>query len=100
MTNKTNDGLIQSSSKTNIGDNVNNNRYRVTREVAGNSKTDLNKSVRNDCPDPSVLARHNPFGPETDNRHMATEMGLPRNGNSDTRNTVMRTDEHEKYQNF
>ena len=88
MTNKTNDGLIQSSSKTNIGDNVNNNRYRVTREVAGNSKTDLNKSVRNDCPDSSVLARHNPIGPETDNRHMATEMGLPRNGNPDARNTV------------
>ena len=88
MANKTNDGLIQSSSKTNNGDNVNNNRYRVTREVAGNSKTDLNKSVRNDCPDSSVLARHNPFGSEPDNRHMATEMGLPRNGNSDARNTV------------
>ena len=56
LTNKTNDGLIQSSSKTNNVDNVNNNRCRVTHEVAGNSKTDLNKSVRNDCPDSSVLA--------------------------------------------
>ena len=66
LTNRTNDGLTQSSSKTNNGDNVNNNRYRVTHEVAGNSKTDLNKSVRNDCPDSSVLARHNPIGSDTE----------------------------------
>ena len=88
LTNKTNDGLIQSSSKTNDVENVNVNMCRGTHEVAGNSKTDLNKSVRNDCPDSSVLARHNPIGSEPDNRHMATEMGLPRNGNPNVRNTV------------
>ena len=64
LTNKVNDGLIQSSSKTNDVENVNVNMYRGTHEVAGNSKTDLNKSVRNDCPDSSVLARHNPIGSE------------------------------------
>ena len=69
LTNKTNDGLMQSSSKTNDVENVNVNMCRGTHEVAGNSKTDLNKSVRNGCPDSSVLARHNPIGSEPDNRH-------------------------------
>ena len=30
---------------------------RVTHEVAENSKVDLNRSTRNDCPGPSVLAQ-------------------------------------------
>ena len=64
------------------------NDRRVTHEVAGNSKVDLNRSTRNDCPGPSVLAKHNKIGAETDNCHMATEMGLPQAGNSNRENTT------------
>ena len=42
---------------------------RVTHEVAGNSKVDLNRSTRNDCPGPSVLAKHDKIGAEKDNCH-------------------------------
>ena len=75
--NKQDDVMIQSSSKTNYLNDENANRCRTTHEAAGNSKTDLNRSVRDGCPDSSVLARHAQIEPGTDNRHMATEMGLP-----------------------
>ena len=44
-------------------------RCRTTHEAAGNSRTDLNRSVRDGCPDSSVLARHNQIEPGIDNRH-------------------------------
>ena len=56
--NKQDDVMIQSGSKTNYPNDENANRCRTTHEVAGNSKTDLNRSVRDGCPDSSVLARH------------------------------------------
>ena len=60
----------------------------ATHEAAGNSRTDLNRSVRDDCPDSSVLARRIQIEPGTDNRHMATEMGLPQNGNPNTQSAT------------
>ncbi|MEL7079710.1 MAG: hypothetical protein AAGM46_28110, partial [Cyanobacteria bacterium J06582_2] len=88
IANRHNDGLTQSSSKTNCINDENVNRCRTTHEVAGNSKVDLNRSTRNDCPGPSVLAKHNKIGAETDNCHMATEMGLPQAGNTNRENTT------------
>ena len=79
--NRQDDVMVQSSSKTNPSNDENAIRCRTTHEAAGNSRTDLNRSVRDGCPDSSVLARHNQIEPGADNRHMATEMGLPQNGN-------------------
>ena len=92
IANRHNDGLTQSSSKTNCIDDENVNRCRTTHEVAGNSKTDLNRSVRDGCPDSSVLAKHNQIESELDNRHMATEMGLPQNGNPNIASAVQERD--------
>ena len=70
LTNKSDGGLIRSNSKPNDVETVNVNKYRDTHEVAGNSKTDLNKLVRNGCPDSSVLARPIQTGSEPGNRHI------------------------------
>ena len=79
IANRHNDGLTQSSSKTNCINDENVNRCRTTHEVAGNSKTDLNRSVRDGCPDSSVVARHNQIESEIDNCHTIHEkfFGFP-----------------------
>ena len=56
--NRQDDVMVQSSSKTNPSNDEDVIKSRTTHEVAGNSKTDLNRSVRDGCPNSSVLARH------------------------------------------
>ena len=67
--NRQDDVMVQSSSKTNLPNDENAIRCRATHEAAGNSRTDLNRSVRDGCPDSSVLARHNQIEPGVDKRH-------------------------------
>ena len=56
-----------------------------------------NRSREHNYPDPAALAKQTKPGLDQVNCHMATEMGLPRNGNKDDKNTAnknLRTPRH------
>ena len=81
------------SPKTNIlstGDDVVNsvNICRATHFLVNNGNIDHKRSREHNYPDPAALAKQTKTGLDQVNCHMATEMGLPRNGNIDDRNTV------------
>ena len=89
--------VAQSSSRANnpvIDDVGLSNVYsnRVTHFIANNGNNDQNRSRENNCPDPAALAKQTQPGSDPVNCHMATEMGLPTNGNKEnkTANTETR----------
>ena len=70
---------------------------RVTHFIVSDGNIGLNRSREHNCPNLAALAKQNKTRLEQDNCHMATEMGLPRNGNKDDRNTAnenLRTPRH------
>ena len=82
--------VAQSSSRANnpvIDDVGPSNVYsnRVTHFIANNGNNDQNRSRENNCPDPAALAKQTQPGPDPANCHMATEMGLPTNGNKENK---------------
>ena len=70
---------------------------RVTHFIVSDGNIGLNRSREHNCPNLAALAKQNKTRLEQDNCHMATEMGLPRNGNKDDKNTAnenLRTPRH------
>ena len=61
---------------------------RVTHFIVSDGNIGLNRSREHNCPNLAALAKQNKTRLEQDNCHMAIEMGLPRNGNKDDRNTA------------
>ena len=84
---------VQSSSKTNncLVDNDDQNDLfssRATHFFPNNDNKSPNRSREYNWPNPAALAKQNKTGLKHDNCLMATEIGLPRNGNKDDRNTA------------
>ena len=88
--------VAQSSSRANnpvIDDVGPSNVYsnRATHFIVSDGNNDRNRSRENNCPDPAALAKQTQPGPDPANCHMATEMGLPRNGNKENKTTSAET---------
>ena len=90
--NNVRDDVVQSSSRTNnplIDNNEQSdvNSSRATHFIVNDGNIDYNRSREHNYPDPAALAKQTKPGLDTVNCHMATEMGLPRNGNKDDKTT-------------
>ena len=73
---------VNNQSESNIRNNVD-EVGRATHIIANHGNHDPTGSREHSCPRSTVLAKQTKIGPEKDNCHMATEMGLPRNGNKE-----------------
>ncbi|MEL7079772.1 MAG: hypothetical protein AAGM46_28560, partial [Cyanobacteria bacterium J06582_2] len=67
------------------------NSVRNTHFIADNGNNDRLRSREYNGPDLAALAPQIQTGPEHADCHMATEMGLPGNGNKENRNTNTET---------
>ena len=67
------------------------NSVRNTHFIANNGNNDRLRSREHNGSDPAALAPQTQTGPDYADCHMATEMGLPRNGNKENRSANTET---------